>query len=299
MFPTLLCCVTLFSTIHAVPLWGAIGHSVTGLLAQRILTGAAPEKIYNLIPQQNGELSKVANWADQVRNQNAYKWSAPLHYADTPDWACYYTSTDCEHDMCVVSAIYNYTERQNQPSLPLSQRSEALKFFVHFVGDVHQPLHVGFIGNLGGNSLKGYFMGSSTNLHSVWDSGLINVLLSERFGGDQNQFADYLWSRINGDWGWQVPAWRRCSDGAAFASFASCPDEWADESAHLACDYAYVEADGKTPISNNFDLGRDYYDRNIEVVQIQLAKAGVRMANVLNNLYNRAAAHLTNDTSNV
>jgi len=125
-------------------------------------------------------------------------------------------------------------------------------------------------------------MSKSTNLHSVWDSGLITVLLNERFGGDQNQFADYLWSRINGDWKPSVTAWKRCSGRGPFQS---CPEEWADESAHLACEYAYVEADGKTPVPNGFDLGYDYYDRTIEVVQVQLAKAGVRMANVLNSLY--------------
>jgi len=150
------------------------------------------------------------------------------------------------------------------------------------VGDVHQPLHVGFIGNLGGNKLTGKFMGKSTNLHSLWDSGLINVVLDQRFGKNENSFADYLWNRINGDWKSQVPSWKSCSGSAPFEA---CPDQWADESSLLACDYCYVEADGKTPIQNGFNLGDDYYQRNIETVMVQLAKAGVRMANVLNNLY--------------
>jgi len=281
-FSTIIVVLCVSSVSMARPLWGQVGHSVTGLLAQRMLSTTATNKVYQLIPQQNGELAQVANWADQVRSQPAYKWSAPLHYADTPDWACHYVESDCENGMCVVSAIYNYTNRQAQQSLPLTQRSEALKFFVHFVGDVHQPLHVGFIGNLGGNKLTGKFMGKSTNLHSLWDSGMITVLLDSRFNGDQNKFADYLWSRINGDWKGEVASWKACQGNVPYSS---CPDQWADESSHLACDYAYVNSDGKTPITNNFDLGQAYYDRNIEIVMIQLAKSGVRMGNVLNNVY--------------
>jgi len=275
-------------TVHSVPLWGQAGHSITAILAQKMLTSAATNEIKDLIPQQNGELYLVANWADQIRSQPAYKWSAVLHYADTPDWACVYKTTECEHDACVVTAIANYTSRQSQTNLPFTQRVEALKFFVHFVGDVHQPLHVGFIGNLGGNKLTGTFMGKNTNLHSLWDSAIIDKVMKEKFNGDQNQFANYLWSRINGDWKSQVTQWKSCKKNATDAgvdAYGACPEIWADESAKLACDYCYVGADGKTPIKNNFVLGQDYYDRNLEIVMIQLAKAGVRMGTILNNLY--------------
>jgi len=158
------------------------------------------------------------------------------------------------------------------------------------VGDVHQPLHVGFISNLGGNSLKGTFLGKSTNLHSLWDSAIIDKVMKDRFGNDQDQFAAYLWSRINGDWKPQVKTWLSCTQNANDTSvsadpYGACPQVWADESAKLACDYAYVQANGKTPITNNFNLGQDYYDRNLEIVMIQLAKSGVRMGTILNNLY--------------
>jgi len=280
-------------TVWGAPLWGQTGHMVTGLVAQKLLTTAASNEVYDLIPQQNGQLSLVANWADQVRSQPAYKWSAPLHYTDTPDWACVYKPADCDHNMCVVSAISNYTTRQSQSNLPLTQRVEALKFFVHFVGDVHQPLHVGFISNLGGNKLTGKFLNKNTNLHSLWDSAIIDKVVKDQFGGSQDNFANYLWNRIStGDWKKFVSDWKSCSsshnltkDEIAAAPYGACPDVWADESAKLACDYAYVQADGKTPIQNNFNLGQDYYDRNLEIVMIQLAKAGVRMGTIINNLY--------------
>jgi len=273
----------LLGVISAAPLWGSQGHEITGLIAQRLITSQAFSKIKMLIPQQNGQLAQVANWADQIRSQPAFKWSSPLHFADVPDWACdFIHSRDCADNMCVVGAVANYTTRQNMNSLPMNQKVEALKFFVHFAGDIHQPLHVGFLSNLGGNSLQGKFMGKTTNLHSLWDSGLLTKLLSEKFGGDQNAFADYLSDKIQGEWSSQAKQWRTCTTSAPFKA---CPVEWAEESAELACNHAYVEADGKTPIKNNFNLGQDYYDRNIDVVEIQLAKSGVRMANVLNSLY--------------
>jgi len=150
------------------------------------------------------------------------------------------------------------------------------------VGDVHQPLHVGFIGNLGGNKLTGTFLGKNTNLHSLWDSGIITQLLNTQYGGDMYGLADDLIRRINGEWAPLAAKWKKCTGSIPFSS---CPDQWADESAVLACDNAYVGADGKTPIKNGFTLGIDYYDRNVETVMLQLAKSGVRMANVLNNLY--------------
>jgi len=267
----------------SVPLWGAGGHEITGLIAQTMLSNKAFQKVDALIPLQSGQLSKVANWADQVRSQNAFKWSSPLHFADVPDWACdFIHNRDCSDDMCVVGAVKNYTDRQNQPKLSLAQRSEALKFFVHFSGDIHQPLHIGFLSNLGGNSLQGTFMGSKTNLHSLWDSGMMNVLLKEQFQNDQNLLAEYLVDKINNEWKKDAADWKTC---LLNDPFASCPTEWAEDTAKLACEYAYVEADGKTPIKNNFVLDRDYYERNIDVVLVQLAKSGVRMANVLNNLY--------------
>jgi len=135
-------------------------------------------------------------------------------------------------------------------------------------------------------------MGKSTNLHSLWDSGIITKVMTERFSNNQDQFASYLLGRINGDWKQQATQWKSCTaqdkndtDAVGAAPFGACPDVWADESAKLACDYCYVEADGKTRIKNKFVLGQPYFDRNVETVMKQLAKSGVRMANVLNNLY--------------
>jgi hypothetical protein len=83
----------------------------------------------------------VANWADQVRSQPDYKWSAPLHFIDTPDWECAYTpATDCVDSKCVAGAIGNYSKRV--VSMDGDTADEAAKFITHFCGDIHQPLQL-------------------------------------------------------------------------------------------------------------------------------------------------------------
>jgi hypothetical protein len=85
--------------------------------------------------------SQVANWADQVRSQPDYKWSAPLHFIDTPDWECAYTpATDCVDSKCVAGAIGNYSKRV--VSMDGDTADEAAKFITHFCGDIHQPLQL-------------------------------------------------------------------------------------------------------------------------------------------------------------
>ena len=97
----------------------------------------------------NGQsLADVANWADQVKSNPAYSWSYGYHFVDTPDWACNFDySRDCADDSCVVGAIANYTKRLQ--SYTGSEQEVALKFVIHFVGDVHQPLHCGFTSDKG------------------------------------------------------------------------------------------------------------------------------------------------------
>jgi len=238
----------------------------------------------------NGVLSAIANWADQVKNQKAYKWSQPLHFINTPDWLCEYDRTrDCvdsgTKNFCVDGAIQNYTGRVVNTNLPFAQQAEALKFLVHFVGDIHQPLHVGFTTDKGGNTFTGTFEGESVNLHEIWDVNIIVKRMDDDFGSNQTAYTEYLWQQIQGPWQNQAAQWADCQ--TPIPSNA-CSIEWAEESIGAACDYAYVEADGKTHIATGFNLGDDYYNRNLPVVEVQLAKAGVRMAHVLNTLFSTA-----------
>jgi len=274
--------------VLCAPLWGPTGHITVATIAQGLLGDHASQEVLKLLPDNDGQLAEIANWADQVKDEPAYEWSKSLHFINTPDWKCdYIRSRDCFTDeyknFCVDTAIQNYTKRVQDSKLSFDQQNEALKFLTHFVGDIHQPLHVGFTSDEGGNTETGKFLDHSTTLHDVWDTYIIDELISEKFSGNDSALPVYLLEQIqSGIYSGQVPTWQSC-----FSSTAdnACSPQWANESVLYACNYSYVEANGKTHIKNDFDLAMDYYDRNVPIVELQLAKGGVRLANILNLIW--------------
>jgi hypothetical protein len=130
----------------AVGGFGKIGHSLTGKVAQAFLSPKSAILIDKLLPEYAGQLEGAAVWADQIKSNRSYDWAKSLHYVnpvdDNPPGTCSYRgSSDCPTGMCIVEAIHNYTTRFNS-STSLDSRSEALKFLIHFIGDIHQPLHI-------------------------------------------------------------------------------------------------------------------------------------------------------------
>lgn len=153
--------------------WGAQGHRVIANLAQIQLSAKASVQVARLLALEPGAtLESVSTWADEHRNPA----SAPWHYVNFPRGSCTFNAQrDCPDGQCVVAAI------ERQLSIlgghgPDDQRLHALKYLVHLVGDVHQPLHAGYRDDKGGNNyqLQAFMRGS--NLHAVWDSGLIRQL---------------------------------------------------------------------------------------------------------------------------
>jgi len=265
--------------------WGQVGHALVASVAQALLNTSASSAVINLLPDVNGSMAAVASWADQIRK--TYPWSAELHYINTPDWKCDYSyDRDCQLDgvmgICVDGAVQNYTDRLTDMSLPFDQQNEALKFLIHFVGDIHQPLHVGFTTDKGGNTFEGKFNNKKVNLHEIWDTSIVAERIANDFGGNQSSYLVYLVNQIQGAWSNDAFEWSTCSSPTRYSD---CSADWAAESITAACDYSYVEADGTTHIKTGFSLGDPYYERNMPIVETQIAKAGVRLANVLNALF--------------
>lgn len=248
--------------------WGPQGHIAVAEIAQYNLTSYATKSISNIIP--NGDMGSVANWADQIRNIPGWHWTEPLHFIDTNDWTCNYNrERDCYNQLgnfeyCVDGAIHNYTSLLKE----YNTNDEYLKFIIHFVGDIHQPLHCGFKSDRGGNSIKVHFNNHATNLHSLWDSGLIEKRIKDDFNNNFNNWVQYLQQNIISD------------------NCIGCSQLWGNSSAKLACEYAYVLEDGITKIKNGDYLDDNYYKRNIEIIEKQIIYAGYRLANLLNYLYN-------------
>jgi len=234
---------------------------------------------------QPGEtLESVAPWADTVRDNPAFSsWSPPLHFINTPDWQCAFTpATDCGNLSCVYGAILNYTARSAKQTG--EQQYEALKFLDHFLGDIHQPLHVSFLSNLGGNTIEGTYYGASENLHHVWDYNILNTRITNDFSGDQQSYINYLIQQLKGPWKSNATEWASC----VTPGVAQCVVNWATESASLACTYSYKDQTGKV-IAQGFSLAQPYYQFTIPIVEMQLAKGAVRLAGLLNNLWPAAA----------
>ena len=157
----LLFCLGVF--IDGTCSWGEIGHSIVARLAQDQLTNSTDQWIRTLIPWHwNGNLSALASWADSILYPDTnptgfanWQWSRGLHYLNIPDQTCVYDeSRDCVEEKCIAGAIRNYTRRLEREFDP-NQLQEALYFLIHFLGDIHQPLHTSYAGDRGGNRIRG------------------------------------------------------------------------------------------------------------------------------------------------
>jgi len=126
--------------------WGTLGHDTVALIAENFVsaqTKSYSQKILN--DTSTTYLANVATWADSYRSTAAGRFSAPFHYIDAeddPPHACNVDyQRDCGSGGCVVSAIANYTARVRDTSLSAAEKQKAIKFIIHLLGDVHQPLH--------------------------------------------------------------------------------------------------------------------------------------------------------------
>lgn len=235
--------------------WGRDGHRIIGDIASRLLTDTTARAVRALLGESS--LADVSTWADEVRSKPGYEWSAPLHYVNIPrDADGFDIHRDCPEKGCVVSAIVKYTAILGDATASKTDRAEALKFIVHFVGDVHQPLHAGLASDRGGNDIRVLFMGQPRNLHEVWDTSLI-----AHINKPWRTYAEEMSARI-------TPALRRDLHNTD-------PAAWAWESFRLAISHAY-------DIPESRQLDEDYVIRNRPIVEQRLLAAGVRLADLLN-----------------
>lgn len=150
--------------------WGVEGHQLIARIAETQLTPTARLEIQKLIAQEPGAtLVSISTWADEHRNPA----TAPWHYVNFPRGNCHYQpDRDCPDGKCVIAAINRQAEVMRTASDP-GKRLTALKYLVHLVGDIHQPLHAGWGDDRGGNSYQIQAFMRGSNLHAFWDTGMI------------------------------------------------------------------------------------------------------------------------------
>lgn len=250
--------------------WGPKGHQIVGDIAQAHLTEATLQNLHQLLGG-DVNLAAIANWADDIKAKRpeSYGW----HFVDIPkDSSGFSQARDCyqpdekrpsskdDHHNCVVDRINMFKLVLANKAAPQEDRIEALKYIVHFVGDIHQPLHA-IAEARGGNDIHVVEFGSAQcgnrpcNFHYVWD-----IALLEHTGRSEQDYVTYLEQQIKAN-GWHG---------------GGTTEDWANESLKLA-KQAWLPEGGA--------VDEAYYKANIGIVDQQLAVAGLRLADLLNDIF--------------
>ncbi len=237
--------------------WGPEGHRAVAILTERYLRPQTRAQIRELLGSES--LEDASLWADQIAH-GARPETAPWHYIDISLRDSQINlQTDCPQGQCVLVKTEEFVTVLGDPHAAREARSEALKFVVHFVADLHQPLHCEDNHDKGGNTLEVVFEGHPDNLHWVWDTGLV-----EEINHDPQALAAELGREVTNA---ERSAWRTGSI-----------ESWVLESHRLAQTVAYRRTwmFGMPVLDAN-------YDRRAEAaIKIQLEKAAVRLAFLLN-----------------
>lgn len=283
MFISKLYIILFYQEILIVFAWGPIGHSLVARLAQSELKSSTKYWIDNYIPWSlSGDLSRIASWPDAILypdsnpfDYDKWQWTRELHFINTPDWNCEYISTrDCINDRCIEGAVKNYSQRLIDNNCDYVEQQEALFFLVHFLGDIHQPLHSGFKGDFGGNNVKGFFLNQSnrTDLHTIWDTTIIDTRINLYFQSDVNLYYEYLKSLMS---------IKPSINNETYNDYKL----WINESINYVCKQVYFDDNFlKLNSSLNFTLGEIYFNRNWPIIDQRLVQGGRRLAALLNQL---------------
>lgn len=234
--------------------WGPTGHRVIGEIAERHLTKKARKAITQLIGSQS--LAIASTWMDEVKSDDAYDNTHDWHWVTIPD-SLTYASSQKNPKGDVVEAIARMTTLLRSDTVTAERKGVYLRFLLHLVGDLHQPLHVGRGDDKGGNDFQVTWFKKGTNLHRVWDSEMI-----EQAGLSYTELANSL-DHVSGSTGKYMQG--------------GTPADWAQEAIGYRTDVYSVE--------RGDDIGYDYMYKNWSRVQQQLTKGGMRLAGVLNDVF--------------
>lgn len=255
--------------------WGIQGHQVVAAIAWQALSPAARQEATRLLVQEPGQtLVSVATWADEHRGPA----TAPWHYLNFPRGQCRFDAArDCPDGQCVVGAI----ERQRAilaSQAPDAERLQALKYLVHFVADVHQPLHAGYQDDRGGNTVQLRFLMRGSNLHALWDKGLI-----EQLGLDNEALIAAAQAQLAAQVKSQAHVQTQMLGPVQFQSQSTAP---ASPGSGLADAIAMAEESCRIVAQPGFypqgDPSPAYVARMTPVLLQRLALAGQRLAALLN-----------------
>jgi nuclease S1 len=252
--------------------WGKTGHRVVAAIAEPQLSGLARAHVQEILG--GGEsLDEAANWPDEMRSDPAPFWqktATPWHYVTLN--GIIYDHAPAEGD--ALEALNHYRDVLRDPRATLAEKQTALRFIVHLVGDLHQPLHVGKCCDRGGNEVKVKWFGRDLNLHSVWDSALVDE--------EQLSFTEMA-AKLD----------RHTSPQDVIDWWDINPRDWISESAQIR-ETIYPSAPTKParPVKGKKrkgpalpELSYGYVYKFTPIMERRLQQAGVRLAAYLNDIY--------------
>jgi len=233
--------------------WGKTGHRVVAAVADKQLSGLARARVQQILGTES--LDEASTWPDEMRSAPDVFWqktASPWHYVTVDGFTYDHAPSGGDG----ITALTKYSAVLRDRGASLADRQLALRFIVHIVADLHQPLHAGKPGDRGGNDVKVTWFGRPTNLHAVWDSALV----------DEEQLSFTEWAeRLN----------RRTEPGDLIDNWVENPAVWINESTQIR-DSIYP---AKT------DLSYDYVYRSAPIVRRRLQLGGIRLAAYLNRLF--------------
>jgi len=245
--------------------WGYKGHRAVAAIAQKHLTS---NTAYVISAYLKGEsMADVSTWADENKNLT----TAPWHFLNLPGGLTHeqFVQTVTQSDNNIYTAILKTEASLKDNTLASDKKNEALKYLIHLVGDAHQPMHVSRREDKGGNTIQVRFDNKGTNLHSLWDSKLI-----DREGLSEEEIAKH-YDKATTD---QVKKWQ-----------ADSPMEWLWESYQISSQLYAATKPGQA-------VDDAYYTKYLPVIQRRIDQAGIRLAGELNRIFVNEKVKITSVT---
>lgn len=239
--------------------WGVTGHRTIAKIAENHLTAKANVAVKAILGDE--EIPLVSTYGDEIRGNEKYRSTGNWHYVNAPqdlDYAQFVRYLKTDTNANVYNALLKMVGELKNPKASKDEKVFALKMVIHLVGDLHQPMHVSRAEDQGGNKIKLKYNYKETNLHSIWDSGLI-----EYNGFTFTEMATALDNMSDAE----IKAWQ--SDNVT---------KWLFESYQISAKL-YQEVEGKT------SLDYTYYPEHSAIYKERIQKAGIRLAGLLNGIY--------------
>ena len=232
--------------------WGKTGHRIVGKIAETYLTKNAKTQIKKLMGHH--DLSRMSNWADEIKSDPSWKIANDWHWCTIPDGELYEKD---KHSGKAVEKVNDFISVLKNKKSKKEDRQIALKFLIHLIGDLHQPMHVGNGIDRGGNDIKLKWFNAPTNLHRIWDSDLINLQ-----GLSYSEYSNYL--MLNENRG-KIRKWQ--GDDVLI--------------------YIHESRDMRTQCYDfsGENLKWEYFYKHKELLEKRLLQGGVRLSGELNRIF--------------